>query len=274
MKKKEAKEVVVIPPKNLPEKKKRKEVQVMPQDFTPENLIMTAIAKGSSIETIEKLLGLRDRLNKEKAEIAFRDAMSKFQSECPVIVKSAGVDYTSKKGSRIKYQYAPLDVIVSAVRNPLSNNGLSYSFTTEQTEKSITAICHAHHILGHSESTSLSIPVDLEAYMNIAQQVASALTYAKRYAFCNAFGILTGDEDNDANKNPEDTKIQEDTKVKEQAEILETLKNLPEDIKQGFKLLGYADKKDSGKAAYLFCKGHKFDNEKILAHLKMLADKV
>src|SRR3990167_3791525 len=34
--------------------------------------------------------------------------------------------------------------------------------------------------------------------MNAAQKVASALTYAKRYAFCNAFGILTGDADDDA----------------------------------------------------------------------------
>lgn len=30
------------------------------------------------------------------------------------------------------------------------------------------------------------------------QQSASSLTYAKRYAFTNAFGIVTGDEDNDA----------------------------------------------------------------------------
>jgi hypothetical protein len=34
--------------------------------------------------------------------------------------------------------------------------------------------------------------------MNAQQKVASALTYAKRYAFCNALGILTTDQDDDA----------------------------------------------------------------------------
>jgi hypothetical protein len=36
--------------------------------------------------------------------------------------------------------------------------------------------------------------------MNEPQRFASALTFAKRYAFCNAFGILTGDEDDNAEK--------------------------------------------------------------------------
>ena len=32
--------------------------------------------------------------------------------------------------------------------------------------------------------------------------MAAAQTFAKRYAFCNAFGILTGDDDNDAQVPP------------------------------------------------------------------------
>jgi hypothetical protein len=33
--------------------------------------------------------------------------------------------------------------------------------------------------------------------MNEQQKYASALTFAKRYSFCNSLGILTGDEDTD-----------------------------------------------------------------------------
>jgi len=33
--------------------------------------------------------------------------------------------------------------------------------------------------------------------MSQTQVVAAALTFAKRYAFCNAFGIMTGDDDNE-----------------------------------------------------------------------------
>jgi hypothetical protein len=35
--------------------------------------------------------------------------------------------------------------------------------------------------------------------MTTPQKFASALTFAKRYAFCNVLGILTGDKDDDAN---------------------------------------------------------------------------
>jgi hypothetical protein len=243
----------------------------------PEALIMMAIKNNAGMDTLERLLTMKERLEKEVAAKAFREAMSGFQAECPIIIKSAGVDYTSRKGSQVKYQYAPFDVIVSQVRDPLSKNGLSYSFTTEQTEKSVTAICHAHHLNGHTESTSFTVPIDLEGYMNVAQQVATALTYAKRYAFCNAFGILTSDEDTDANKpdpgankQAEEAAEQKKAEDKEQAEYL---KNLPQNIKDGFTLLGYADKNDKGRAAYLFCKGHKFNNELIIKHLNLIADK-
>lgn len=174
-----------------------------PQEISvvnPEALIMAAINKGVSIDVMERLLAMRERIQKDIAEKAFREAMSSFQAKCPIVVKSAGVDYISKTSQkRITYQYAPLDAIVAAVREPLGENGLSYTFTTEQSEKSVTAICHVHHVLGHTESTAFTVPVDPEAYMNAAQKVAAALTYAKRYAFCNGFGILTGDEDTDAN---------------------------------------------------------------------------
>src|SRR5262249_52436437 len=40
------------------------------------------------------------------------------------------------------------------------------------------------------------------AIMSQTQVVAAALTFAKRYAFCNAFGILTGNEDTDAQPEP------------------------------------------------------------------------
>jgi hypothetical protein len=103
-----------------------------------------------------------------------------------------------EKGGGIRYKYAPLDVIVEEVRDILEENGFSYTLATEQTADSVTAICNSHHLAGHSESTRLTAPIDHEAYMNEPQKVASALTYASRYAFRNAFGIMTGDDDDDA----------------------------------------------------------------------------
>jgi hypothetical protein len=51
---------------------------------------------------------------------------------------------------------------------------------------------------GHSESSDVEVPLGTKTeIVSASQVVASALTFAKRYAF-NAFGILTGDEDNDS----------------------------------------------------------------------------
>jgi hypothetical protein len=46
--------------------------------------------------------------------------------------------------------------------------------------------------------------------MSDTQVTAAALTFAKRYAFCNVFGILTGDEDNEAIL-PKDKEIKDTT---------------------------------------------------------------
>jgi len=164
----------------------------------PEMLIAKAIENNLSVESLEKLLAMRKELKEEWSREQYYQALSQFQKVCPVIKKEAKVNFTSKSGKNTRYNYATLDSIVSQVRDILEQYGFSYTIKTKQSEKEVTAICESHHISGHSEITEFSIPIDYEAYMNAAQKVASALTYAKRYVFCNAYGIMTGDEDDDA----------------------------------------------------------------------------
>jgi len=111
----------------------------------------------------------------------------------PIIEKRKRVSF-----STTNYSYAPLEDIVQQVQSLLSKNGFSYTFDTKEGENAIKVICYAKHTAGHSESSSLEIEIDNASKMNKTQQYGSANSYGKRYAFCNAFGILTGDEDNDA----------------------------------------------------------------------------
>lgn len=169
------------------------------QGTDAERLIAIAIEKNVPVETMEKLLAMRRELKQEAAKEEYFRALAAFQSECPTIQKNETVSYVSKKtGGTTKYKYAPLDVIVTTVRETLRKHGFSYTITTEQDAEHVTAKCNAHHVAGHTEVTTFTIPIDFDSYMNPAQKVASALTYAKRYAFCNAFGIMTGDEDDDS----------------------------------------------------------------------------
>ena len=170
--------------------------------MSPELLIQHAIDRQVPVETMEKLLTMRRELRAEAARTAFFSALSSFQSECPTIKKTKQV--FNKDGRTVRYAYAPLESIVEQVSPLLKQHGFSYTLNSRLTDKGVEAICTAHHIDGHSETFNFAVPVDNDAYMSPAQQSASALTFASRYAFRNAFGILTGDQDTDGAKLPTD----------------------------------------------------------------------
>lgn len=168
--------------------------QIIPQDkdFDIQALISQALVQKTPVETLERLLAMRDKLKAEWAKEQFDLAMAKFQSQIGTIEKRKKVSFNTTN-----YSYAPLEDIVEQVKVPLSQNGFSYTFNTVEAEKGIKVICYAKHIAGHTEPSSLTIEIDQASKMNKTQQYGSANSYGKRYAFCNAFGILTGDEDND-----------------------------------------------------------------------------
>lgn len=166
------------------------------KSMSVESLISQAVKANVSIETLERLLVMRDKFNAEKAKEAFVVAMSGFQSECPVIKKTKKV--LNKDGRTVRYSYAPIESIVEQIKKPLSKYKLSYSWEAKNEPGSIVAVVTITHALGHSTTSEFKIPVDTEGYMTAPQKVASALTFAKRYSLCNALGISTGDEDTDA----------------------------------------------------------------------------
>ena len=170
------------------------------EDSNPTSLIAQAIQNNVPVETMEKLLSLQERWEKNQAKKAFDAAMAEFQSKCPVIEKTKKV---FEKGSTTKarYSYAPLDSIVSQVKKHLAKNGLSYTFEEIKDDKFTEIVCVVTHIQGHSQRTSFKIPIGEEAYMTDVQKYGARMTFGKRYAFCNAFGIMTSDEDIDADVN-------------------------------------------------------------------------
>lgn len=184
----ESAEVVLVEPKLLPVQQERESSSV-------ESFISKAIEQNLPVETMERLLAMRKDLKAEHAKEAFIASMAKFQSECPVITKDTIV---KDKYGKERYRYAALDSIVKQVKEPLGRNGFSYTIDVKNADSVITAMCKITHILGHSEVSSFEAPIDKDAYMSAPQKYGAASTFAKRYAFQNALGILTGDEDTNA----------------------------------------------------------------------------
>jgi ERF superfamily len=169
---------------------------VIPLD--PEALIAKGIEHGISVEGLERLLAMRERLKAEQARSAFVHAVAQFQGACPIIAKGAVV---RDKAGKERYRYASLESIVKQVGPLLRASELTYRIDTRIEEGQATAliaICIITHRDGHSESSEFRVPIDRDSFMSEPQKFGAASTYAKRYAFCNSLGILTGDQDTDA----------------------------------------------------------------------------
>lgn len=159
--------------------------------FNIESIFQLAIEKQGTAETLEKLMGIRRELNAEASKKAFDEAMARFQAECPIIQKR-------KSGAKNAYKYAPLDDIITQVRDIIRKHGFSFSVTSEIDPGWLKAMCKITHCSGHSEVSEFKVPIDNKnPMMSDPQRYGGAMTFAKRYAFANGFGILTADEDID-----------------------------------------------------------------------------
>jgi hypothetical protein len=179
---------------------KKEDVKVTQVTSSTDSFITQALASNASVEVLTQLFQLQKDVKAEQAKEAFIRAMANFQKKCPQIEKTKKVMVYSQE----RYRYAPLDAIVSQVRDLLAENELSYSIQADVDGDVVKATCTITHVLGHSQSSSFNAPIEDKkskegnSTMSKPQQYATALTFAKRYAFCNVLGILTTDEDTDA----------------------------------------------------------------------------
>lgn len=163
--------------------------------LNPQQLIFRAIGKGD-IATVEKLLQMQRELRAEVAKENYFRALAEFQAVCPIIRKKRKV-FEKNSTTDIRYRFAPIEDIAEIAGPLLTKRGFSWTIKPQHEPTSVKAIVEAHNF-GHTEITEFAVPIMPDAYMTAPQKVASALTFACRYAFRSAFGIITGSDDDDA----------------------------------------------------------------------------
>jgi hypothetical protein len=175
------------------------------------DMLMVEAVRSGNIEVMERVMAIRRELKAEAAREAFFDSLAAFQAECPVLKKNKWV--LSEAGNKL-YAYAPLDSIVKQLGGLISKHGFSYTIKSKIEEPDdhnplgrVTAVCRVLHSAGHTEESPFTIPIkEATRFTNAAQQAGTARSYAKRYAFCDALGIMTEDEDTDGRISPEDAR--------------------------------------------------------------------
>ncbi len=171
--------------------------------ITPMEMLDRAVSNGASIETLEKLMALQERWERNNARRAFDAAMALARAELPIIIKNREVDFTTAKG-RTNYVYEDLASIAKAVDPILAKHGLAYRFRTTQDGGTVTVVCILSHRDGYSEENSLSAARDDSGNKNSIQGVGSTVTYLQRYTLKAGLGLsATKDDDAAATKEEE-----------------------------------------------------------------------
>lgn len=154
--------------------------------MTPVDMLSLAVERGASIETLEKLMGLRERYEASQARKAFDEAVADAKAGIQPVLKN-------REGHNGK-RYADFAAIARTVDPIISEFGLSYRFRTTQTDR-INVTCILSHKDGHSEETTLSGPPDASGSKNAIQAIGSTLTYLQRYTLVQALGLAASEDD-------------------------------------------------------------------------------
>lgn len=135
----------------------------------------------------------------------FNQAMAEFQKNYSSPKKDRKVDFVTKTGQHIKYDYADLENIQSAIREAAAPAGLSWNTAFESKIVKVTAYGKeqdhlyllAHVCINHKDGgskTFAGVPMYTNKFTD-PQSVGAIKTYAERYALTSAFGIASGEDD-------------------------------------------------------------------------------
>lgn len=172
------------------------------------------------IEKFERLMEMKERVERRAAVRAFNDAISAAKGEIGPIVKNRTVDYTSQKG-RTNYRHEDFAAVAAAVDPILTRHGLAYRFRSAQNGQRLTVTCIVSHVSGHSEETTLEAAEDHSGNKNAIQAIGSATTYLQRYTLKLALGLASSQDDDGRASGGADTTTITDEQAEQIKEALD-----------------------------------------------------
>lgn len=117
-------------------------------------------------------------------------SLAKAQAAFTTVITDREVDFMTKSGMRIHYKYATLPAVMSMIRKPLADNGLSI---LQPTSGSLITT-----ILSHESGQFISEETPLPNMSDGDIKTFGAnVSYIRRYAISSLLGIAVSDEDDE-----------------------------------------------------------------------------
>lgn len=162
-------------------------------------MLQAVIDKGvtqENVAAIEKLVGLYERMQDKKAEQLFAAAFVRLQAEMPKVQATKPVQ--NRDGS-LRYRFAPLEEIVKQIGPSLKEHGFTFSFSERFDSGRMIETCTLMHVGGWKRTNEFSVRVGGgPPGCTETQADGAASQYARRYALCDALGIVIEHLDEDA----------------------------------------------------------------------------
>lgn len=141
------------------------------------------------IDKMERLLQMQERIMERNARAAYSSAFAEMQPELPAIPEHG-------KGHG-NITYALWEDINDLIKPVLARYGFGISFQTGRDGPSILVTAILSHRDGHSEQTTMSLPLDTSGSKNAVQAVGSSTSYGKRYTAQALLNLTSRGEDDD-----------------------------------------------------------------------------
>lgn len=140
------------------------------------------------LDKMERLLSMKERIDKEENSRQFNADMASMQIEMPSV---------AERGTGHNIKYATFEDINDVAKPIMSKYGFAISFKVVEVEKGVRVTGLLLHRSGHREETEMTFPSDTSGSKNAVQALGSSISYAKRYIMCAMLNITTrGEDDN------------------------------------------------------------------------------
>ena len=145
------------------------------------------------VDKMERLLAMRERFEADQRRTSFMAALSLLEAQLPQIAKSGHVVVNGQ----LRSKFAKIEDVDRAIRPLCTEHGFAFSFDSKPVAGGIEFSCTMSHRDGHSETKTLTLPVDTGPGRSAIQAVGSTTSYARRYLLGMHLHLVTRDEDDD-----------------------------------------------------------------------------
>ena len=146
------------------------------------------------VEKMDRMLQMKERVDRRNAEIAYHAAMAEMQPKLPIITERGKI--LNKQGGT-QSTYAYWEDINEIIKPILTDHGFALTFKGRKDGTDYITIGILSHRDGHIETTEVPLPRDDSGSKNVVQAIGSAKSYGKRYAAFDLLNITTKGEDDD-----------------------------------------------------------------------------